>query len=240
MDDSDSISSVSHRREPVPERHLGHKQRRSQETFLRLLEAAEAVTSERSFDDVSVAEICERAGLSVGAFYRRFESKDGLLQVLHEHYTDRMLRLQAAALDPARWVGVPMVEMVERVIDDVFQTTRRNIGLLRASARRAQFDPEFGKRESRVQEEFLALVTRLLLQRVDEIGHPQPRIAAEFSAYQLSSVLRYHLVTSPMLGTVAGVLPNEQVAAELQRAVLSYLQVPSAVGGIAVRDAAAL
>jgi AcrR family transcriptional regulator len=219
-----------HHGEPVPQRHLGYKQQRSLETFERLLDAAEALIAEKSFDEVSVSEICERAGLSVGAFYRRFESKDGLLQVLHERYTERVLHLQAAALDPARWEGVPLAEVVGRIIDEVITTTRTNSGLLRASTRRAQFDPAFAKRESQIQGDFLALVTRLLLRRVDEISHRQPRIAAEFAAYEMRAVLQHHLLVSAAYEGVDHTFSNGQLARELTASVVAYLQAPASAG----------
>jgi AcrR family transcriptional regulator len=217
--------------DPVPQRHLGYKQKRSHETFERLLEAAEATIAEKSFDEVSVSEICERAGLSVGAFYRRFESKDGLLQVLHERYTERMLRLQSAALAPERWEGVALADVVARVIDEVISTTRSNYGVLRASARRAQVDGAFARREGQIQGDFLALTTRLLLRRVDEIAHPQPRVACEFSAYQMRAVLQHYLLASPDPNGADQMFSGAQLARELTAAVVAYLQAPAPLAG---------
>jgi AcrR family transcriptional regulator len=217
----------SHREAAVPDRHFGYKQQRSLETFERLLDAAAVVIAEKSLEDVSVSEICEQAGLSVGAFYRRFQSKDGLLQVLHERYTERVLQLQAVALDPARWEGAPIEEIIVRVIDEIIRTTKQDIGLLRSSTRRAQADPAFARREAQIQSEFFALMTRLLLQRVESIGHPRPRLAAEFCAYQLRAVLLYHLLTSPMLDAGEPMFGDAQFSRELSASLIGYLQVPS-------------
>jgi AcrR family transcriptional regulator len=226
---ADSKSPRAHREDPVPQRHLGYKQRRSLETFEKLLEAAEAEIVEKSFDEVSVNEICDRAGLSIGAFYRRFESKDGLLQVLHERYAERVVHLEAVALSPARWEGVPLQEMIERVIDEIIETTKGNLGLLRASNRMAQ-EPEFAARERRIQGEFVALMARLVLQRVEEIGHPHPRTAAEFCAYQLRSVLHYHLLAAPMLGAVDRTFTDTELSRELTASLVAYLQASPKAG----------
>lgn len=47
-----------------------------------LLDAAEALFGERSYTDVTVAEICRRAGMATGSFYNRFESKQALFITL--------------------------------------------------------------------------------------------------------------------------------------------------------------
>ncbi|MHB8695169.1 MAG: TetR/AcrR family transcriptional regulator [Solirubrobacteraceae bacterium] len=71
-----------------------------------MLDAAQQLLNEgQSFESLPVAEVCERAGLSVGAFYRRFESRDGFLSCLHERYVERVSELQAHLLSPSRWEG---------------------------------------------------------------------------------------------------------------------------------------
>jgi DNA-binding transcriptional regulator YbjK len=55
------------------------RQERSQRTLERLLDAAEAVIGEKGFADASVGNICTRAGVSVGTFYRRFRDKHALI-----------------------------------------------------------------------------------------------------------------------------------------------------------------
>jgi len=45
---------------------------------------------EKAFADVSIAELAEAAGLSVGAVYRRFENKDAFIPVIFELYRERL------------------------------------------------------------------------------------------------------------------------------------------------------
>lgn len=44
-----------------------------------IIQAAAPIIAEVSFDDVSIAEICEKIGLSVGSFYHYFTKKSDLL-----------------------------------------------------------------------------------------------------------------------------------------------------------------
>lgn len=64
---------------------------------LRIIEAAYTALGATSGAAVSVSEILAAAGLSTRAFYRHFDSKDGLLMALLRQETEAMqLRLQAA------------------------------------------------------------------------------------------------------------------------------------------------
>jgi AcrR family transcriptional regulator len=222
----------------VPQRHLGYKQHRSLQTFERLLDAAEELLSQRLFSEVSINDICVRAGVSVGGFYRRFESRDGLLHVLHERYTERAIHLQSVALSPARWDGVPMEQMLARVIEETIQVTRKNSGLLLATAHLASSDRTVGAREGRIHSEFHACMTRLILLRVESIGHPRPRTAAAFCSLQLRAALFYRYQLSLSLQMPAEELTDREFATELARAAAAYLSGASESFGSVVQASA--
>ena len=57
-------------------------QQRSEETRSRILESAIKLFSARGFNAASVADICKDAGISKGAFYHHFESKQALFLAL--------------------------------------------------------------------------------------------------------------------------------------------------------------
>lgn len=57
-------------------------QQRSEETKTRILESAIKLFSSRGYNKASVDEICREAGISKGAFYHHFESKQALFLAL--------------------------------------------------------------------------------------------------------------------------------------------------------------
>ncbi len=59
-------------------------QQRREETRAAILQAAAQCFSERGYQATGVAEICHRAGVSKGAFYYHFESKQALFLALIE------------------------------------------------------------------------------------------------------------------------------------------------------------
>lgn len=58
------------------------QQKRTLETHSRLLEAASALISEKSFEALRVEEVVLRAGVAKGTFFSHFTDKDALMQQL--------------------------------------------------------------------------------------------------------------------------------------------------------------
>ena len=71
-------------------------QQRSQETRERLLQASLACFAEQGYDATGVAEICQRAGVSKGAFYHHFASKQALFLALLDDWLGRLDAQMAA------------------------------------------------------------------------------------------------------------------------------------------------
>lgn len=67
-----------------------------------ILSAAERLFHERSFSAVGVDEIAREAGITGGAIYRHFRSKDEILAALFIQAADEMLLRLGAALDDPR------------------------------------------------------------------------------------------------------------------------------------------
>lgn len=63
-------------------------QQRGEETRARILSAAEECFAQHGYEAAGVAEICERAGVSKGAFYHHFASKQDLFMALLGNWLD--------------------------------------------------------------------------------------------------------------------------------------------------------
>lgn len=64
------------------EKKLDKRKAQGAETKKKLYEIAERLFTERNFADVNVEDITDEAGITKGAFYVHFESKDALIAVL--------------------------------------------------------------------------------------------------------------------------------------------------------------
>lgn len=59
-------------------------QSRSEQSFFKMMDAAEALLLNKSWPSLGVQEIVKHAGVSVGSFYNRFEDKAALLHCLED------------------------------------------------------------------------------------------------------------------------------------------------------------
>ncbi|MET9295521.1 TetR/AcrR family transcriptional regulator [Streptomyces sp. NPDC003077] len=89
----------------------------------RLLDAATRLFAERGYDRTSVQEIVEAAGVTKGALYHYFGSKEDLL---HEVY-GRVLRLQQERLDRFAQADAPVEQRLRDAAADVVVTTIQNL-----------------------------------------------------------------------------------------------------------------
>ena len=114
------------------------RQKRSQKTYDALIETTFKLLQQREFDEISIAELAQKAGYSVGAFYARFRSKDELFDaLLGQHIDDRFTarkRIFASATDEAL-----VADLMEDLVK--YYWTRRRFW--RAALIRSMKDPEF-------------------------------------------------------------------------------------------------
>ncbi|MFE7121926.1 TetR/AcrR family transcriptional regulator [Streptomyces sp. NPDC057654] len=89
----------------------------------RLLAAATRLFADQGYDRTSVQEIVEAAGVTKGALYHYFGSKDDLL---HEVYA-RLLRLQQDRLDAIADSAAPVERRLREAAADVVVTTIDNL-----------------------------------------------------------------------------------------------------------------
>lgn len=60
-------------------KELSKQQLKSQETKARIFRAAKHILQKKGYEELSIKNICEEAGVSNGSFYHHFKTKDDLL-----------------------------------------------------------------------------------------------------------------------------------------------------------------
>jgi AcrR family transcriptional regulator len=73
-----------------PEDRAAPRSRKGERTRARLLEAAKHVFEERGFLEARISDIADRAGLSHGAFYHYFDSKEQVFREVAQALDDRL------------------------------------------------------------------------------------------------------------------------------------------------------
>jgi AcrR family transcriptional regulator len=200
------------------------RQVRSQQTLDRILDAAEALVAEKGFEDATVGEVVRRAGSSVGAFYARFPDKDALLYALYERYLEQATATADDALDPERWRGRTVPEVLAAVVRFLVAIYRAQGGLIRAFVLRNHTDPEFRARQERLSHHVSRRLSALLLDRREEIAHPDPERAAAFGLTMTFATIEGAVLFGETRSRALA-LSDDDLAAELTRAYLAYLGV---------------
>ncbi|GHF37658.1 AcrR family transcriptional regulator [Amycolatopsis bartoniae] len=89
----------------------------------RLLAAATKLFAQQGYDRTSVQEIVAAAGVTKGAMYHYFGSKDDLLSEIY----GRVLRLQTEQLEKVAATEAPVAERLRRAAQDVVVSTIENL-----------------------------------------------------------------------------------------------------------------
>lgn len=91
---------------------IGPTKRRPQTTAA-LVDAAYEVFAERGFHGASIEDICERAGLTRGAFYSNFANKEELFFRLFDRHADRVVAFWTDALAGSEAAEDPLATLFE-------------------------------------------------------------------------------------------------------------------------------
>src|SRR5450432_3488279 len=88
------------------ERRTAPRSRKGVETRARLLDAAKQIFEERGFLDTRISDIADAAGLSHGAFYHYFDSKEQIFREIATALDDRLSEpMESIILAPGSTVG---------------------------------------------------------------------------------------------------------------------------------------
>jgi AcrR family transcriptional regulator len=145
---------------------LPTQQRRSQETTVALLEAAAVMLGERSLDELSIEDVCKRAGVTIGAFYGRFESKDAFFSALMSLAARKALAAVRAAVADEDDLGTGLEQACRRVVEVAVDVVRRNVGVVRAASQYESIYPERWGTIRATGSAMVELATPLLLARM--------------------------------------------------------------------------
>jgi AcrR family transcriptional regulator len=168
---------------------LTDRQVRARETRERVLAAAARLIMQRPFAEVSMHEIAGEAGISIGALYARFPSKEAVLALLgvavFEEARGRFVRAMEAV--PGR---AGLRALVGAYVDTLVGELHRHRRLLMDLRRHADGAPEIRalmvRTNSAIHEAFLTRARR----HWDEIAHRDPEAALQWALFTTNAAAR--------------------------------------------------
>jgi AcrR family transcriptional regulator len=205
-------------------------QARSRITEEKILAAAERLLADRRFDDLSIAEISEACGVSVGGVYARFASKDALMLALHARYEAYRTAFLTEAFAPAIWRDADLEARVRGVCAAFVTLMRERRAVLRSFLLRYWSKP--GDMAGLFSERLGGLYQRaadLVLERRDAIGAADPENATRLALAIIAGACRDIIVMKPTIAPGAVNAADAELVDALTRAAMGVLQAP--IGG---------
>ena len=108
------------------------RQRRSRERWAGVLDAGVALVEEGGYEALTIAAVCERAGVPPRLIYERVSSKDALFLAVYEHGMQRVLADEAALDDGMRWAGLHGDALVDAAVRELAHVFLHNERFLRS------------------------------------------------------------------------------------------------------------
>lgn len=145
------------------------RQQRSRQTLDRIVEALERLIEEKTFEEITVAEVCRLAGASIGSFYERVGNKDALLEHLRQRFYVEIIEQVAHAFDAARFEGQSIDAMLRTHAHEMVRLHRARRGAIRATIVEARRSAAFGAHARTLNASLMDHVCGCWLARRDEL-----------------------------------------------------------------------
>jgi len=193
---------------------------RIQKSREKILETAGRLFSQNGYDATSVHEICTQAGVSKGAFYHYFSTKETLFLILMEAWVDRMKKMLLGEGDSCAAFPEYLLEMADKS-GGIFQTVEKNFSVMIDFWKEAGRDPALRARSVQPYENMRHALEEQVLAG-QKAGFIRSDIAPAAAAHLLSActlgyLLQAALSTDQQDWTALARDGLELVVAELRR-----------------------
>ena len=147
-------------------------QQRGEETHNRILSAATDLFSKSGYDATGVAEICQAAGVSKGAFYHHFPTKQAVFMELLNSYMNSIETGFNLMRQEVRNVPQAILQMAE-MVGALFQATDIHLPIFLEFWTQANHDPKVWELTVAPFQRFQSYFAEMIQEGIDE-GSLQP------------------------------------------------------------------
>jgi AcrR family transcriptional regulator len=201
----------------------------------RILGATRDLLDDEPFEQLTVQQIADRAGCSVGAIYGRFSNKDAILPLLLElHYSEleEELRTRFAA---EAWHGADLASRVTGLVGHLVETARRQRGLIRTLVLRNYQRPDSIPAAIRAAaSRILTFLADFLLERRHEMRRDDEQTAVDIGLLMVGAAIRERIVLVGAPQASALSLSDEDFSRQLAAALHACLT--ASTPPVATRD----
>ncbi|PYY69613.1 TetR family transcriptional regulator [Pseudomonas jessenii] len=152
------------------------KQDRSRAALEKLLSATREILSEGTFEQLTIAGISKRSGVSVGSIYARFQGKDELFLAVMADVFGELETEWAELISSVRSRQLTLDDKVPELIETLAEHLRRHASILKPFMARGS-DPRVAAFGKAGHMKTASSFQSLLLESRTEIKHPFPEHA---------------------------------------------------------------
>ena len=202
------------------------RQERSRRTADRIVAAALDLLGSHTVDQLAVAEIAARAGVSVGGFYARFPGKEALFHYLNVEVIERVVSRARELLAPAAVAGLDARAVIHRFVDMAVRSFREHRRVLQQVSLRSRTsqDSSFRERVLALNVELHDLFRSALREKLAGIRHPDPERAMDVALTAVSGAMREYVLFAEYRPQFEPI-DDERLIAELVDLFCSYLRI---------------
>jgi AcrR family transcriptional regulator len=187
------------------------RQDRSRKSYEAFVATGFKLLENHEFDAITIAELAQRAGYSVGAFYARFQSKDQFFEAMVAHHIQERSRARQRIL-----ANAPRDTLIGALIKDLIDWYWRRRRFWRAALLRSVRDPDFWEPINRSAQEFVVAVTTRIQLDVGRQLTQSESANVVFAIHMVLGMVNNRIVNRPRPSWIG----NETFAEDLTRAFL--------------------
>jgi AcrR family transcriptional regulator len=124
------------------------KQARAAWTRERLLDVFSELLADRPLEDVRLADVASRAGVTLGAIYGRFDGKNEMVVAAYLRYSDDAVKRMESWAEDSRWATSTPRDIVASWVNGMRTFAGRRVQFVRLSA--GSTDPKIIEGEQRI------------------------------------------------------------------------------------------
>lgn len=173
------------------------QQARSEATFHALIRAGRQALESKGFDEMTIAGLAEAEGVSVGAFYGRFENKQAYFAAIQKIVVAEIeanVRQEVDALDGKRVDAVGFLAALARIWVGFF---RANRGLYLAAFKHSTTQPGVWTPFKQLGWNMAALIVERLLPRLESLGKTDTELEIRIAMQFMNGMLVNATINDP-------------------------------------------
>jgi AcrR family transcriptional regulator len=161
-----------------PTREPDFRQDRARRSYVALIDAAAALFTAHGYDAVGTPEIAERAGVSVGTFYRYFDDKREIYLEIARRTMATAFRATLTDLGPERFVGRARRDTIDETVAILFDHVLAQAALTRSFQEMSLRDPAVADLWRAVEDVTCARLAALIAAVTPRTAVPDPAATA--------------------------------------------------------------